>query len=216
MTLLSEEVSSYLNSFLAPMDSVCKELESIANQERIPIMDPDTAQFIRVMGLSTSPKRILEIGTAIGYSAYIMLRSTQAQLTSIEIHPERFERANALFKREGLEERVELLQGDALELLLSLKREPYDWIFLDASKGQYPKFLELLLPLLAPKGLLFSDNILFQGLVSGPTHVKHKVRTLVTRLREYNHILASHPQLETSFLPIGDGLALSVHRTNRI
>jgi predicted O-methyltransferase YrrM len=212
LTLLTPEVNRYLQQFLTPLDETSARLEQVAKEQMIPIMDPDTARLLRVWAVSNQPKSILEVGTAIGYSAYLMATSTRAQITTIEIDAVRYEQAVKLFTQTGLSNRITAVHSDALTFLPSLQGQTFDWIFLDASKGQYPRFLELLLPLMAPQSLLFSDNILFQGLVSGPEEVKHKLRTIVTRLRSYNQLLAEHPLLETAFLPLGDGLAVSTLR----
>jgi predicted O-methyltransferase YrrM len=206
--MIDTQVVEYLRSLVPERDELLQELERRAEELYIPILDVETMGFLRVFLAVAKPRRILEVGSAIGYSAIVMARATQAQLTTIERDPERAQEARQNLARAGLCERVELLEGDALEIIPTLGE--YDLIFLDAAKGQYPRFLELLHPHLVPGGVLLSDNVLFQGLVSGDPDVKHKLRTMINRLREYNVLLTQHPDYETSILPVGDGLAVSV------
>jgi predicted O-methyltransferase YrrM len=208
--MMNPQVVEYLRGFVPERDELLLELERQADEQYIPILDLESAGFLRVFLQIAKPRRILELGTAIGYSAIWLARSSQAQVTTIERDVERAEQARRNLQRAGLTERVELLEGDALELIEGLGT--YDFIFLDAAKGQYPKFLELLEPHLEPEGILLSDNVLFQGLVSGEEEVKHKLRTMIHRLREYNQILALHPAFDTTFLPLGDGMAISVKK----
>lgn len=206
--MIDTQVVEYLRSLVPERDELLQELERRAEELYIPILDVETMGFLRVFLAVAKPRRILEVGSAIGYSAIVMARASQAQLTTIERDPERAQEARQNLARAGLCERVELLEGDALEIIPTLGE--YDLIFLDAAKGQYPRFLELLHPHLVPGGVLLSDNVLFQGLVSGDPDVKHKLRTMINRLREYNVLLTQHPDYETSILPVGDGLAVSV------
>lgn len=210
--MIDMQVVEYLRSLVPERDELLQEMERRAEELYIPILDVETMGFLRVFLAIVKPKRILEVGSAIGYSAIVMARATEAQITTIERDPERAQEAWHNLAKAGLTERVELLEGDALEVIpeLGQNSNPYDLIFLDAAKGQYPKFLELLNPLLKPGGVLLSDNVLFQGLVSGDPDVKHKLRTMINRLREYNVMLTQHPDFETSILPVGDGLAVSV------
>lgn len=202
---------SYIRGLLPERDPLLAGIERRAEELYIPILDPETAQLLRVLLKQMNPGKILEIGSAIGYSAIVMARSCDASIVTIERDPSRAEEALANIARAGCRDRVRLLQGDAFDILPALE-DRYDVVFLDAAKGQYPNFLELALPLLRDGGTLFSDNVFFQGLVAGPEHVRHKLRTIVVRLREYNRLLAAHPQLETAFVPLGDGLAISVKR----
>ena len=188
-------------------------LERTAREEGIPIMDRGTLGLVTACLKMKNPGRILEIGTAIGYSAtYLALRLPQAAITSLEIDPAKAARAMAHFADAGVADRVQCRCGDALELLPSV-RETYDAIVIDAAKGQYSRYLELCLPLLAPGGILFTDNVLFRGMVAwGDEDIPRECRSLVRRLREYNRMLAEHPLLDTVFVPVGDGLAISMLR----
>ncbi|BCJ86291.1 O-methyltransferase [Effusibacillus dendaii] len=208
---MDNQLTSYIRELVPPRDQLLRAMEQRAEELYIPILDLETAQFLRVTLQQLQPKRILEIGSAIGYSGIWMARSCTASIVTIERDAERAEEARQNIAKAGLLARIELLEGDAFELLSSVQG-PFDVVFLDAAKGQYPNFLELVLPLLRSGGTLFSDNVFFQGLVAGPEHVKHKLRTIVMRLREYNRLIADHPLLETAFVPLGDGLAVSVKK----
>lgn len=208
--MIDPQVVEYLRSFVPERDELLLELERRAEEKFVPILDLESVGFLRVLLKLARPKRILEIGSAIGYSALVMAQSSNAHITTIERDGERAAEARENFQKAGLTGRIELLQGDALELIETLGM--YDMVFLDAAKGQYPRFLELLTPHLEAGGLLLSDNVLFQGMVSGGTDVKHKLRTMVNRLREYNRMLVDHPAYDTTILPLGDGVAISVKR----
>lgn len=208
--MIDPQLVDYLRGFVPERDALLQELEQRAEEGYIPILDLESAGFLRVLLAMTRPQRILEVGTAIGYSTIWFGRHSEAQITTMERDPERAAEARVNLQRAGLNERVELLEGDALEMIEGLGM--YDLIFLDAAKGQYPRFLELLTPHLTEGGVLLSDNVLFQGMVSGEAEVKHKLRTMINRLREYNQLIAAHPAYVTTFLPLGDGLAISVKK----
>ncbi|MCX7570350.1 O-methyltransferase [Tumebacillus sp. DT12] len=208
--MIDPQLVDYLRGFVPERDALLQELEQRAEEGYIPILDLESAGFLRVLLAMTRPQRILEVGTAIGYSTIWFGRHSEAQITTMERDPERAAEARVNLQRAGLGERVELLEGDALDMIEGLGM--YDLIFLDAAKGQYPRFLELLTPHLTEGGVLLSDNVLFQGMVSGEAEVKHKLRTMINRLREYNQLIAAHPAYVTTFLPLGDGLAISVKK----
>jgi predicted O-methyltransferase YrrM len=211
---MQNQITAYIQNMIPPRDELLARIEKRAAEKMIPILDLETSQLLRVMLQQINPSAILEIGTAIGYSAIVMARSCQARIVTIERDKVRAEEAQENIRAAGLQDRIHLLCGDAFDIIPAL-RDSFDVIFLDAAKGQYPNFLERVLPLLRDGGTLFSDNVFFQGLVTGPEYVKHKLRTIVVRLREYNQMLASHPLLETAFVPLGDGMAISVKRAVR-
>jgi predicted O-methyltransferase YrrM len=210
--MIDPHVVSYLRGLMPERDELLQEMETFAEEKYIPILDLETAALLNVLVKMVQPQRILEVGTAIGYSAIWLARcSEKATVVTLERDAERAAWARGYLARSVVKERVQLIEGDALEVIPTLSGE-YDLVFLDAAKGQYPRFLELLTPLLRQGGVLLSDNVLFQGMVASGDEVKHKLRTMVNRLREYNRVLAEHPQYETAFVPVGDGLAVSVKR----
>lgn len=205
--MISNEWVQYIHQLLPERDPLLQQLEKRARELYIPILDPVSAGFLEVFLRGVQPQNVLEVGTAIGYSTIRIARAVPGTVTTIERDAGRAAEARENVARAGLAGRVNLLEGDAFALLPRLGM--FDLIFLDAAKGQYPRFLKLLLHHLREGGWLISDNVFFLGLVPGEREVKHKLRTIVHRLREYNHILSTHPQLETAFLPLGDGMALS-------
>ena len=158
------------------------------------------------------PKQILEVGTAVGYSALLMAENMPADchITTIEKYEKRIPIARENFQRAGMEERITLLEGDAAEVLKGLEG-PYDFVFMDAAKGQYIHFLEEVLRLLPIGGVLVSDNVLQDGdILESRFAVERRNRTIHSRMREYLYVLKHHEQLTTSIIPIGDGVTLSV------
>lgn len=208
--MIDPQLVEYLRGFVPARDELLQEMERYAEEHFVPILNLESAGFLHVLLQIAKPQSILEVGTAIGYSTIWLARGSLAQVTTIERDLERSALARENLSRAEVTERVELLEGDALDLIEGLGM--YDMIFLDAAKGQYPRFLELLTPHLNPGGILLTDNVLFHGMVTGNTEVKPKFKTMVNRLREYNQILAAHPAYLTTFLPLGDGLAISIKK----
>ena len=189
-----------------------KELEKIkqkALEEHIPIIMDDTLEVIEKELKENPPKRILEIGTAVGYSAmcFSEFLSEGGRIDTIERDEERIKEAKINFKNVGVEEKIKLYEGDAVEILPTLN-EKYDMVFIDAAKGKYPFFLKEALRMINENGIIFADNILYKGYVMSDYN-KHKQRTAVRNLREYIKEVSESPNLETEILEVGDGLAIS-------
>lgn len=189
-----------------------EELEKIkekALEEHIPIIMDDTLEIVGKILKECKPKKILEIGTAVGYSAmcfseYLMENGI---IDTIERDEERIKEARENIIKVGVEEKINILEGDAVEILPTLN-EKYDIIFIDAAKGKYPFFLKEALRMLAENGVILADNILYKGYVMSDYN-KHKQRTAVRNLREYIHDVTENPNLETEILEVGDGLAIT-------
>ncbi len=205
------EIDDFIRSSIKREKGVLQEMEEYARERFIPIIPPETAAFLKVLIQIRKPLRILEAGTAIGYSAAVMAGAMAEDgiIDTIEIDEAMSAMAMSNLNKIGLDKRVRVLLGDALDVMQCLIT-PYDFIFLDASKGQYTQYLDECLRLLKPGGVLVSDNILYKGLVAQEEPVMHKHRTIAVNLREYIHRLCSHDMLETSIVPIGDGLTVSV------
>jgi predicted O-methyltransferase YrrM len=159
------------------------------------------------------PGRILEVGTAIGYSTILLagILPEGGRIDTIERNDEMQRMAHENIKRAGLEQTVSIIAADAQDVLECLDKQ-YDMIFLDAAKGQYPEFLPECLRLLKSGGLLVSDNVLYKGMITGQEPVVRRKRTIVNRMRTYLDMLSNDPTLDTSILPVGDGVALSYKR----
>ena len=186
-----------------------KKLKEKALEEHIPIIMDDTLEVIQKILEKNKPKRILEIGTAVGYSAICFAQklSEGAIIDTIELDEERAKQAIENIKKVGLEEVINVIIGNAVEVLETLN-DTYDVIFIDANKGKYPIFFKEGMRLLNVGGVMFADNILYKGYVMSDYN-KHKQRTAVTNLREYIRLIKEDKRLETEILEVGDGLAIS-------
>lgn len=189
-----------------------EELQKIkekALEEHIPIIMDDTLEVVDKILKETKPKKILEIGTAVGYSAMCFSEYLQEDgiIDTIERDKERIAEAKVNIEKVGAAEKINILEGDAVEILPTLTGK-YDMIFIDAAKGKYPFFLKEALRMLEKDGVILADNILYKGYVMSDYN-KHKQRTAVRNLREYIHEVTEDPNLETEILEVGDGLAIS-------
>lgn len=189
-----------------------QELEKIkqkALEEHIPIIMDDTLEVMGKYLTEIKPERILEIGTAVGYSAmcFTNFLAENGSIDTIERDEERIKEAKENVKKVGVEDKIHIYEGDAVEILPTLN-EKYDAVFIDAAKGKYPFFLKEALRMIKPNGIIFADNILYKGYVLSDYN-KHKQRTAVRNLREYIKEVSENPNLETEILEVGDGLAVS-------
>ena len=197
---------AYINSLDIGNTPLLNEIEEEALLTNVPIIRREMQSFLKVLLAMKRPKRILEVGTAIGFSALLMSEyaGADAKITTIEKYEKRIPIAR--------EEQITLLEGDAFELLPTLEGT-YDFIFMDAAKGQYIHFLPDILRLLSKDGVLVSDNVLQEGrIIDSRFAVERRDRTIHGRMREYLYELKHHPCLVTSVLPIGDGVTLSVKK----
>ncbi len=174
----------------------------------------ETLQVIKNYIAKNKPKTILEIGTAVGYSAMCFSEFLQdgGYIDTIERESTCIEEAKQNFIKVGVQDKIHLYEGDALEILPTIQKT-YDMVFIDAAKGKYPFFLSQALRMLAPKGIIFADNVLYKGYVMGGYH-KHKQRTAVRNLREYLKEVTENPELKTEILEVGDGLAVSQKKSD--
>ena len=189
-----------------------EELEKIkqkALEEHIPIIMDDTLEVVDKILKEVQPKRILEIGTAVGYSAMCFSEYLQGdgKIDTIERDEERIAEAKVNIKNVGVEDKINIYEGDAVEILPTLN-DKYDVVFIDAAKGKYPFFLKEALRMIKPTGVILADNILYKGYVMSDYN-KHKQRTAVRNLREYIKEVTENPNIETEILEVGDGLAVS-------
>lgn len=188
------------------------ELEKIkqkALDEHIPIIMDDTLEVVDKILKEIKPKKILEIGTAVGYSAICFSEYLQegGKIDTIERDEERIEEAKVNIKKVGVEDKINIYTGDAVEILPTLN-EKYDVVFIDAAKGKYPFFLNQALRMINKNGVILADNILYKGYVMSDYN-KHKQRTAVRNLREYIKEVTENPNIQTEILEVGDGLAIS-------
>ena len=214
--IVDERMVTYIRSLEVPESAVIEAIEQEALRERVPIIRKEMQSFLKVLLMIKTPMRILEVGAAVGFSSILMSEYMPegGHITTIENYDKRIPIARANFKRAGKEEQIDLIEGDALEVMHGLEG-PYDLIFVDAAKGQYIHYLPEVMRLLGTDGVLVSDNVLQEGdIIESRFAVERRNRTIHSRMREYLYELKHHDQLQTSIIPLGDGVALSVKRSD--
>ncbi|MBO6015539.1 MAG: O-methyltransferase [Lachnospiraceae bacterium] len=212
--IVDERFRSYINSLERGNGELLDELEQEALRSDVPIIRKEMQSFLKMMMVMNKPKQILEVGTAIGFSALLMAQyaPVDCHITTIENYEKRIPLARENFIRFGQSERITLLEGDAAKLLPQLTGR-FDFIFMDAAKGQYIHYLPDVLRLLRMGGVLISDNVLQDGdIIESHYVITRRNRTIHTRMREYLYTLKNHPLLETSIVPLGDGITISVKK----
>ncbi len=207
-----ERVSDFINSFDVGNTPFLDELENYAIETNVPVIRPQVQSLLKLLLAMKQPKQILEVGTAIGFSALFMSEygPVGCRVTTIEKYEKRIPIARENIRKAGKEEVVTLLEGDAAEILKGLGGS-YDFIFMDAAKGQYINFLPDILRLLPTGGILVSDNVLQGGdVIESRFAVARRDRTIHSRMREYLYELKHNERLRTDILPVGDGVTVSV------
>ena len=204
------KTSEYIRSLMKEeTDEIYIEINKYADANFIPVLLPETGAFLAQIIRLAKPKKILEIGTAIGYSAQIMLRNSDAQLYTVEMEEKRVEIAKKFFEKAGVLDRVTVFCGDAGEIVPMLTGE-YDFIFMDGPKTRYIEYLPYLDKLLKKGGILLCDNVLFNGMLSGDTEIIQKKNSIVVKIEEFLHALYHNENYITSIIPVGDGLSMSI------
>lgn len=209
--MIDERMVAFIDSLDKGNTSFLDEIEKEALEMQVPVIRKSTQSLLKFLIALSKPGNILEVGTAVGFSALLMYEYSRkdCHVTTIENYEKRIPLARENFRRAGAEDRITLIEGDAADVLKELNGT-YDLIFMDAAKGQYLFFLPEVLRLLAPGGVLVSDNVLQEGdVVESRFAVPRRNRTIHARMREYLYELKHHPLLETVILPVGDGVALS-------
>ncbi len=214
----NDRTTTYIHSLEGPESPLLEQIEKEAMDTYVPIIRKETQSFLKVVLMMKQPSRILEIGTAIGFSALLMSEymPKDGRITTIEKYEKRIPIARENFRRAGKEGQITLMEGDALEVMRTLD-EPYNLIFMDAAKGQYIHYLPEAVRLLSDGGVLISDNVLQDGdVIESRFAVERRNRTIHSRMREYLYELKHHGQLTTSILPLGDGVAISVKKERMV
>ena len=210
--IIDERMTVFIDSMDTPNTEFLNKLEKYSKETNVPIIRPSMQSFLKLLLAITQPKKILEVGTAIGFSALLMSEygPEDCHITTIEKYEKRIPLAKENFAKAGKEDKITLLEGDAVEILSQLEGT-YDFIFMDAAKGQYINFLPDIMRLLADGGMLVSDNVLQDGdIIESRFAVTRRNRTIHGRMRDYLYELKHHPDLVTSILPVGDGVTVSV------
>lgn len=208
------EVQHYIEQLIPKGSDLFIEMEIFAKENHVPIMDKIGMETLLLILRIHQPQSILEIGTAIGYSALRVADALpQTKIVTIERNVERHSIANKHIELANKADQVRLIHGDALEVADLVKGDaPFDAIFIDAAKGQYLNFFNLYAPYLADDGIIVTDNVLFKGFVCGEPIENRRTRSLVKKINEFNGWLMEHPDYHTAILPVGDGLAISKKR----
>ncbi len=213
----NERLITYINSLNIGNPPLLEEIEAEAQRTFVPVIRKETQQLLKLLLTMNCPKRILEVGTAIGFSTLLMeyFNPAPCRITTIENYEKRIPIAKANFLRAGKENVIELLEGDAGQILKELT-DSYDFIFMDAAKGQYINFLPEVMRLLGSRGVLVSDNVLQDGdIIESRFAVTRRNRTIHKRMREYLYELTHSDYLTTTVLPVGDGVTVSVKAGDR-
>jgi predicted O-methyltransferase YrrM len=205
-----EYIEDYIRSLLPDNNTNLKIMEKYAEENHVPIVQPEVAQLLKVLLKLKNPKNILEVGTAIGYSALLMAEYTgnYCNITTIERRSDMIDLAKENISKTIYKDRIKILQGEAEEVLLILD-EKYDFIFLDAAKGQYMDFFNKCIKFLEPGGIIVSDNVLYKGMVATDTLVIRRKKTIVKRLRQFLQYINEIEGYTSSIIPIGDGVAIT-------
>lgn len=209
--ILRPEQASYLDRLLPPRDPLRSEMERVAAERKLPISDPEVGRLLGILARSIGARRILEVGTLIGYGTLCLARAAvEARVLSIEMDAGLLAEARGFLERGGVIDRVELIQGEALAVLGgdSKIEGPFDLVYLDATKTEYRRYLDLLLPKLRVGGLVVVDNLLWGGKVATYADSDEDDET-TEALQSFNGYFMIHPQLEAVVLPLGDGLGVA-------
>ncbi|MBM7701426.1 O-methyltransferase [Metabacillus iocasae] len=217
--MLLQNVEHYVEQLIPKRNELIEEMEHYAQEHGVPIMELIGIETLLQLLRLYNPERILEIGTAIGYSAIRMVTALpDTKVVTVERDEERYEKALHFIERANKANQIHTLFGDAFDLHEQIVAEgPYDTVFIDAAKGQYQRFFELYVPLLKEGGVIISDNVLFKGYVAQDVEeIKTRgARSLTRKLQAYNEWLMNHPGFYTTILPIGDGIAISIKRGDK-
>ena len=213
--IVNERIVSYIHSLEKTNSEVLEKIEEQAHKDNVPIIRKEMESFLRVMLYIKKPKRILELGTAVGYSAILMSEciDEDGKITTIENYEKRIVEAKKNIELSGKGQVIELLEGDATEVMKNLPSQQFDFVFMDAAKAQYIYFLPEVLRLMKTGAVLITDNVLQEGdLIESRFVVERRDRTIHKRMREYLEVVKNHEELETSIVPIGDGITISVKK----
>lgn len=211
----SSRLAGYINSLDTGHGRLLDQIAAAARADDIPIIRKESAAFLKTLVAARQPASVLEVGTAVGYSALLMAQAMPAdgRITTIEKYQPRILAARENIRLAGTAGRITLLEGDADEILPTLTG-PYEFIFMDAAKGQYIHWLPVILKLMPAGGMLVSDNVLQDGdIIESRFAVTRRNRTIHSRMREYLYTLKHMDELDSSVIPIGDGMTISVRRT---
>lgn len=206
-------MEDYIRGLIPERTGILREIEDFARENGVPIVQKETGVFLEFMTSMKKPKKILELGTAVGFSSILMYESAgvEPEIITIERDEKMIEMAKINLERFNLKDKIKIEQGDCLEVLERLD-DKFDLIFMDAGKGHYNHFLPHCLRLLKDDGIIIADNVLFRGMVASQELVKRRKITIVKRMRTYLDLVTKDENLITSVIPMGDGIAVTKRR----
>lgn len=205
-------MEQYIRGLIPQSEGILKELECFAQENSVPIIQKEVGKFLELMINIKKPAKILELGTAIGYSAILMQQSSEnSEIVTIERDANMVSIATENIKKYGFDKNIKVIEGDCLEVLEELQEE-FDLIFMDAGKGHYNHFLPHCLRLLKKDGIIIADNVLFKGMVASRELLKRRKITIVKRMKTYLEMISDNEELITSVIPMGDGIAVTARR----
>jgi predicted O-methyltransferase YrrM len=198
------------------LDMLLKNMENYARENKVPIINSQGADLLVETVKTYRPSSVLEIGTAIGYSTLLIARnSPSAKIISIEIDPDRVAQADTFIRQAGLSDQVDIVVGDANQVISTLNTK-FDMVFIDAAKGQYLNYLVKVMEKLNDNAVIFTDNVLFRGMVEGDIETPRRYRTIVKRLREFLEFIHQDSRFSTSLYRSGDGIAISIYQGAKV
>jgi predicted O-methyltransferase YrrM len=213
--ILRPEQARYLDALLPPRDALLAEMEAYAAAHQVPISDPEVGRLLALLARSRGARRILEVGTAIGYGAIWLARGApEAHVVTLEADAATAAVARGYLERAGVLSRVEVIEGAALDVLYRLDG-PFDLVYLDADKTEYRRCLDLALPMIPVGGRILVDNLLWQGRIADPS-LRPEGDRVADAVERFNPYFLIHPQLAASILPVGDGVGFAVKRRETI
>ncbi|CAK7010095.1 MAG: tRNA 5-hydroxyuridine methyltransferase [Peptostreptococcus russellii] len=214
--IVNDAVEDYIRGTLAENTGQIKDMEKYAKENSVPIIHKEVSELLRVILNIHKPKRILEVGCAIGYSSifFSSVLKNDVEIITTERNPVMLKEAEKNIEKAGLSDKIKILVGDAQETLKDVDGK-FDMIFIDAAKGQYKMFFDLVIDKLNVNGIVVSDNILYKGMIADDGLVVRRKRTIVKRMRDYLDYLCQAEYLDTSIIPIGDGVAISYKNSDR-
>ncbi len=214
--IVNERMTAFINSYASPNSPKLDDLERFSLETNVPIIRKEMQSLIKFLLAAYKPRSVLEVGTAIGFSAILMADNLcgDSHITTIEKYEKRIPLAKENFEKFGYSDKITLLEGDATDILKELEGT-YDFIFMDAAKGQYINFLPDILRLLSPGGILLTDNVMQEGdILESKFAVERRNRTIYKRMRDYLYELTHNDDLVTVILPIGDGVTVSTRKNS--